>query len=646
MSNPTAAIAVRRDGRIRQFVYLTLAVLSIVALSLLAWRDVLGYFFTGGDTLGLIYTSRVSGMQDVLRILSQPMMSGTRFTELATYYRPVASLSYSLDYLVWGLNPFGYQLTNVLLHVFVALSLFLVVRTLSGSTGVALLTAVLFAIHPIHVETVPVTARRHDMLAALFMLLSLWLFVRSFARSRGRVPLRVLSAGVYVLAMGSKETAIILPGLVFLYGLIFQPAQTEFPGRRFARLVPVVRAAVWASLPHVAVALVMLAWRTWVLGGLGGRAAGALGAWAAVKPFITTVGYVADLVYPVDFLAPVFRLWAGLGGAWAVVPGAVLTVVLVGVWVWAARRILRSGERRWLCTLEVIFAAFIPLALAGRVAFQVLQPAVADLLQQVYAGGGPALLRGAMWTRQFVSLDRYLNQASEYVVMAFAFGLFAGVAGVLAIRRRADLLNLYRQSPFGRMLLFMGLAVLLPLGVYLPTLSFGHHYLYIPALFFSGLLAILLVETGKALARKAREARAASAGAGFFALAALGLSLLAFSPLLASYRECRDSGWLSQQLLQRLSAVTAGLPGGSRLDIYELPGSILAYRDDIARARTAAGYLTDYSISSWISLSESGKQIDVKVSSLASLPTLPRDLRLEVQPGQDGSVRVTVRPEP
>ena len=85
-------------------------------------------------------------------------------------YQPVTILSYSLEYQFFKLNPFGYHLTNLILHLFNCLLVFWFIAMLSGRGGVALITAILFGVHPLHVESVAWISERKDVLYAFFFL--------------------------------------------------------------------------------------------------------------------------------------------------------------------------------------------------------------------------------------------------------------------------------------------------------------------------------------------------------------------------------------------------------------------------------------------------------------------------------------------
>ncbi len=124
-------------------------------IAILTYLPILRSFLTGTDAITLIESSRIDSFEDFAQILLRPLMDGTAFVNVALFYRPLASMSYALDYVIWGLNPFGYHLTNLILHVLVTLSVAYLIRFLSRDNWVGLLAATIFTMHPILVESVP-----------------------------------------------------------------------------------------------------------------------------------------------------------------------------------------------------------------------------------------------------------------------------------------------------------------------------------------------------------------------------------------------------------------------------------------------------------------------------------------------------------
>ncbi|MEW6532469.1 MAG: hypothetical protein AB1473_16680 [Thermodesulfobacteriota bacterium] len=268
-------------------------ILIPAVLALCTYDDNLDCYFTGTDSFSLIETSRIESFEDIKRILTRPLMDGTDFVSVAKFYRPLANLSYGLDYLVWNLDPFGFHLTNLIFHILNTILVALLMRSLAGGDlTIGLLAAIIFTTHPILVESVPSIDRRHDLIASLFLMLSLTLFVQASRVKERRAALSVLSVLSYVASLGGKEIAVILPGIIFVYSLIFGPE----PGiaGRFSR-------SVKAIAPYFVATLAYVAWRWHVLDGLGGYVEN--GGDQALGEYLLQIisSYGIDLLYPIDF---------------------------------------------------------------------------------------------------------------------------------------------------------------------------------------------------------------------------------------------------------------------------------------------------------------------------------------------------------
>jgi len=152
-------------------------------------------------------------------------------------YRPVVTLSYFIDYLIWHLNPVGYHLTNILLHAVNAILVYFLLYAITKHRILAFLTAILFALHPILTEAVNGISYREDLLTTVFFLGSILLFIQSVivrlsAHDKVRNPqskindyLYPLSLFSYLLALCSKEMAITLPFIIFLLDWVFEDMQ-------------------------------------------------------------------------------------------------------------------------------------------------------------------------------------------------------------------------------------------------------------------------------------------------------------------------------------------------------------------------------------------------------------------------------------
>ncbi|HVM48466.1 MAG TPA: tetratricopeptide repeat protein [Candidatus Acidoferrum sp.] len=105
-------------------------------------------------------------------------------SEVARNWHPVTMFSHMLDCQLFGLRAGGHHLTSLLLHAANAVLLFLLLRSITGATWRSAWVAALFALHPLHVESVAWVAERKDVLSTLFFLLTLWAYA-SYARRSG-----------------------------------------------------------------------------------------------------------------------------------------------------------------------------------------------------------------------------------------------------------------------------------------------------------------------------------------------------------------------------------------------------------------------------------------------------------------------------
>ena len=139
------------------------------------------------------------------------------------YYRPVLMTSFALDYHQWGLDPFGYHITNILIHLANALLVFGIIRLVFRRKLLAFLTAMLFVLHPVQVESVTYISGRADLLAAFFCLLTLYFFIR-YADFDGYRRKLYFGASVlsFLLALFSKESAVVFPLILIFYETCFR----------------------------------------------------------------------------------------------------------------------------------------------------------------------------------------------------------------------------------------------------------------------------------------------------------------------------------------------------------------------------------------------------------------------------------------
>ena len=188
----------------------------IAILSLLAYLQSLDNELVMDDRGILMGNTLIHDLKNLAEIIGSNYWGEVKLTG---EYRPLVIASFALEYALWGENPLGYHVVNVLLHgcnslLVLWLGLYLL-RSRSMGTGAALL----FALHPIHTEAVNPVVGRCDLLSTLFFLLSLLLFLQ-WRRGEGRGERERLCLFAawfsYFLALLAKESAILLPLILFL----------------------------------------------------------------------------------------------------------------------------------------------------------------------------------------------------------------------------------------------------------------------------------------------------------------------------------------------------------------------------------------------------------------------------------------------
>jgi Flp pilus assembly protein TadD len=124
-------------------------------------------------------------------------------------YQPLTSLSWAVEYRLFGLNPRVYHAVNILLHLANILLVYVLARSLSRNVGISLVTTALFAVHPLQVEVAAWVSSRSILLSSLFYLAAMIAYV-AYARS-GKLRYFALGLALFVPALLAKTTAATLP---------------------------------------------------------------------------------------------------------------------------------------------------------------------------------------------------------------------------------------------------------------------------------------------------------------------------------------------------------------------------------------------------------------------------------------------------
>jgi tetratricopeptide (TPR) repeat protein len=210
----------------------------VLLLAATAYIQTLQYQFVWDD--GVMVLQRLE-LRDWPRLVWADFTTLTGGAMEGHYYRPVLALSLGLDAVLWGDNPAPFHLTNILLHVLVTYLVFYLVLAMGARQDVGIATALVFAIHPAHVEVVAFVAARGDLLMSVGVLACLLAYRRSATARRVGTTWTVAALAAYGCALLSKESALAVPPLLLLSDALAPPfgLPDRIPWRRaLVRVLP------------------------------------------------------------------------------------------------------------------------------------------------------------------------------------------------------------------------------------------------------------------------------------------------------------------------------------------------------------------------------------------------------------------------
>jgi protein O-mannosyl-transferase len=208
-------------------------------------------------------------------------------------WHPLAWLSHQLDCQLYDLHPAGHHLTSVLLHAVTSVLLFLVLRRMTGDLWPSAFVAAVFAVHPLHVESVAWIAERKDVLSGLFFVLALGAYLRYVRRPSSRLRYATVAA-FFALGLMAKPMLVTLPFVLLLldYWPLRRIVATSTPRQAWRLVVE--------KIPFFALAALSCVITSWAQSdainsisetSMASRIANALASYAA---------YIATSVCPVD----------------------------------------------------------------------------------------------------------------------------------------------------------------------------------------------------------------------------------------------------------------------------------------------------------------------------------------------------------
>ena len=247
------------------------------------------------------------------------------FTSIfASNWHPLTWISHMLDSQIWGLDPFGPHLVNLLLHIANVLLLFHVLRRMTGLLWMSAFVAALFAVHPLHVESVAWISERKDVLSTLLWMLTMLAYMR-YAERPG-IGRYALVTALFALGLLSKPMLVSLPLVLLLMDYW-----------------PLCRKSPWTRLVLEKVPLFALSAGSCVVTYLAQQASGSV----AVSEFphgvraanaaVSSIAYLWKMIVPIRLAA--FYPHPGISlPVWQVVGSTALLIGITALVIALARR--------------------------------------------------------------------------------------------------------------------------------------------------------------------------------------------------------------------------------------------------------------------------------------------------------------------
>jgi tetratricopeptide (TPR) repeat protein len=266
-------------------------------------------------------------------------------------YRPILSLTFLLEHQIVGLRPALYHITNLALYLICCALIYLFCLVWTQQKTASFVAALLFAVHPVHAENVNWAVGRAGILSAVFLLCALILYRWAIENEQRR---RVLTGGMlaaYMLAVGSYESALVLPLLLVLLDV-------AYPSLKKTGRTPLRDRIVLFYVPILIATLVYLAIRVAVLGSIGPQGAhralgvlGLLGRLALVPQIV--VKNIWILLFPyrltVIYDPAIEPSFYPLGGMLSLL--ALMLIIGAGIYAWRKEKFIGVGVAFLFVTL-------------------------------------------------------------------------------------------------------------------------------------------------------------------------------------------------------------------------------------------------------------------------------------------------------
>src|SRR5215216_5555441 len=193
-----------------------LLITLVIAMTLAAYVGTLGYQFVYDDRGQIVDNRLIKSWHYIPRYFTSHSWNHLYPNLLGNYYRPVFLIWSLINHTLFGLNPFWWHLTAVALHVLATMFVYLLARRLLKDQLAAIIAAMIFGLHPVHIEAVAWISGATESLFVILLIPAFLCYI-NWREARKHWKWIAASLALYCTAMFAKETALVLPMLIFAY---------------------------------------------------------------------------------------------------------------------------------------------------------------------------------------------------------------------------------------------------------------------------------------------------------------------------------------------------------------------------------------------------------------------------------------------
>ncbi len=326
-----------------------LVIITIIILTSLSYFNTLNNSFVYDDNTYVVENRQIRSASNIPKAFISSYPPDSKGQGL---YRPMVTISYIFDYAIWGLNPKGFHLANIIFHILTSIIAYLLALEIIKTRWPSAVVGIVFALHPVHTEAVTWVVGRAEVMAGLFYFLSFLLYIKDGESASLKNRLFIASIVSYFLALLSKEIAITLPILLFVYDYFFVQRQKS---------TEIIELLKRRYLYFIILTFIYIIIRFAVLGSFGPQKnlsfAADAGFYERLLTIIVVIGYYIRLLFlpfnlTVDYVFPKI---ASIGLPVIIYGGVLLVSIAIAV-------LLYKRSKRLSFSILIFFVTILPVS--------------------------------------------------------------------------------------------------------------------------------------------------------------------------------------------------------------------------------------------------------------------------------------------